>query len=92
MKKIKSIKELRQERNKLRDRQAELEKAIQYDWRDFKDDLKPGYVAGQLLGTVCAKPEKKRNGFSGSLFNSFGSRFIRKMFSTVGGRMRTWFK
>ncbi len=80
MKKIKSIKELRFERNKLLQRQAELEKAIKYDWRDLKDGFKPSNVAGQLLNTVCEKKEKKANGiFTGYL--SLASGYIKKIFS-----------
>ena len=49
MKKFKNAKQLKQEKNRLKMRQAELEKAIKYDWRDVKSSLTPKNIAGQVM-------------------------------------------
>ncbi len=57
-KKIKSIKQLNAEKKRLLQRQAELEKAIRYDWRDVKESLKPKYVAGKVIAKLFDKTEQ----------------------------------
>ncbi len=57
-KRIKSIKQLNAEKKRLLQRQAELEKAIRYDWRDVKDSMKPKYMAGEVIARLFDKTEQ----------------------------------
>lgn len=56
-KKIRSIKQLNAEKKRLRQRQAEVEKAISYDWRDVKESLKPKNITGEVLSRLFDKSE-----------------------------------
>jgi hypothetical protein len=88
MKKIKNIKQLRFERSRLLQRQAELEKAIRYDWRDLKDGFKPLNITDQLFDNDYNNKEKNSRGF----FNSIISSLTSKYFKRAGNKMRAWFK
>ena len=46
------MQELHQEMKLLKTRQAELEKVIQYDWRDLKESAKPRHMADQAVTTL----------------------------------------
>ena len=67
MNKIRSIKSLNAEKRRLEQRRLELEKAIRYDWRDVKESMKPGNVAGRVFAKIFEK--EKQNGDS-SLANT----------------------
>lgn len=49
MKKISSIKQLEEEKQKLFRRQLELEKVIKYDWRDVKESFNPLHIANSII-------------------------------------------
>ena len=51
-KKIRSMKQLNAEKKRLLQRQAELEKAIRYDWRDVKDSLTTKNFTGEVLAKL----------------------------------------
>lgn len=50
--KIRSMKHLKAEKKRLLQRQAELEKAIRYDWRDVKESLTPKNLTGEVLAKL----------------------------------------
>lgn len=55
MKKIKSIKHLRAEKKLIKLRQAALEEKIRTDWKELKEQLKPGNIAKDTIETVLRK-------------------------------------
>lgn len=48
MKKIRNIKQLRREQQRLHDRQAELEKEMRETWKKLKKSMKPHNMAKDL--------------------------------------------
>ncbi|CAN5901395.1 hypothetical protein BH11BAC4_BH11BAC4_21290 [soil metagenome] len=58
MKKIRSIQELKTLKKQLEQRKHELEKSIQYDWRDVKESLQPVNMAKQVFRNVFTLKEK----------------------------------
>lgn len=79
MKKIKNIQELQAEKKKLEERQAELEKAIKYDWRDVKESLKPGNIAGQFFSGFFKRKEKtEQRSFFGGILSKLSAKWFNK--------------
>jgi hypothetical protein len=48
MKKIKNMKQLKEEKKKLAERRRRLEKDIQQSWNGLKENLKPGTLAAGI--------------------------------------------
>ncbi|MBP9098310.1 MAG: hypothetical protein KBF74_05805 [Ferruginibacter sp.] len=61
MKKISSIKQLEEEKQKLFRRQLELEKVIKYDWRDVKESFNPLHIANSIISGFNKKRIAKTN-------------------------------
>lgn len=61
MKKIKSIQQLKAEKKRLRQRQAELEAAIRGNWSHLKEAVKPGNIAKDVFNKR-EKEDKTRAG------------------------------
>ena len=59
MKKIKHIKDIQQEKMRLRIQQLEQEKAIRNNWNELKQDLRPGTLLRHKLADLTRKkPEE----------------------------------
>jgi citrate synthase len=68
VKKIKSIKQLKAEKKRLKQRQAELEEEIRNKWNGLKENLKPmNIVKGTLNGIMKSRTED----------NLYGEGFVR---------------
>jgi len=52
MKKIKSIKQLKAEKKRIKHRQAELEDKIRSNWKELKENLKPVNIVKDTLSSV----------------------------------------
>jgi hypothetical protein len=92
MKKIKSIKHLRAEKRRLQQRQAELEKAIQYDWRDLKESLKPRKAAEEFFSKMFnEKEDKNGSGFFADGVSWLAAKLARKMAERAEEKLGTWF-
>ena len=93
MKKIKSIKQLKAAKKQLKHRQAELEKAIKYDWRDLKENLKPKNVAGQMFSKVFEGDEKQNgHSFVSDSVSEIASILARKLVEKAEDKIGQWFK
>lgn len=55
MKKIKSIKQLKEEKKRLKQQQIGLENKIQTSWNELKEQLKPANMATDTLNEVIKK-------------------------------------
>ena len=93
MKKIKSIRQLKAEKKKLKERRAELEKAIKYDWRDLKESLRPKNVAGQVISNLFDGREKQ-NGhtYITDKVSEMATKFAWKMVEKAKNKIGKWFK
>ena len=95
MKKFKNAKQLKEEKNRLKMRRAELEKAIRYDWRDVKTSLTPKNIAGQVMAGLRSKTEPENRPGSGILSGMalrFASRLASKAEDRLMGKFGKWFK
>ncbi len=93
MKKIKSIKQLRSEKRRLRERRAELEKAIKYDWKDLKDSFQPGKVADDFFsGGSGNKGENNGRSFFSETASQFAASLARKIAEKLQEKFGTWFR
>lgn len=86
--KIKSIQQLKAEKKTLTKRQAELEKAIRYDWRDVKDSLLPQSFASLMLSKVAKEKEKSPDSFLSTLAASLAKNAMQH----VEGKLFKWLK
>lgn len=69
MKKIKSIHQLKAEKKRIKQQQAELEKKIRGNWVDLKESLKPANFAKETYSKIINdKAETNLNG--GNFFKS----------------------
>ncbi len=55
MKKIKSIKQLKYQKNQIKQRQAELEDKIRSNWKDLKENLRPVNIAKDALSSIMKR-------------------------------------
>lgn len=94
MKKIKSIKQLRAEKRKLRQRTSELERKIKNGWEDLKKSFteKADRNYSESPHNGREEYEKKRNGFFEDTFAFIAERFARKMAGKAGEKFGSWFK
>lgn len=95
MKRFKTAKQLNEEKKRLKMRRAELEKAIRYDWRDVKESLRPGNIAGQVFADFSGQKESGPHNESGVL-SEMAARFASKLASKAGEKLKDkagkWFK
>jgi hypothetical protein len=89
MTKIKHICQLKLEQQQLLQRQAELEKAIHYDWRDLKDSLRPKNIAGQVFSKLF---DRKENAFVADGVSQLAARFTKKMVEKAEDKIDGWLK
>ena len=93
MKKFKSIRQLNAEKKWLKERRAELEKAIKYDWRDLKKSLRPMNVAGQVISNLIDRGEnQKGHTFISDTVSEMTARFTRKLVEKTETKIGKWFK
>ena len=95
MKKFKNAKQLKEEKKRLKMRQAELEKAIRYDWRDVKDSLKPKNIAGQVMAGLRGEKEpgnRSESGILSEMAAKFASRLATKAEDKLMGKFGKWFR
>ncbi|HAO46937.1 MAG TPA: hypothetical protein PLZ45_03855 [Ferruginibacter sp.] len=91
MKKIKSIKHLKAEKKRLKQRQGELEKAIRYDWMDVKETLKPRNLAGQAFsGMFDERSAEKKPG--ADLVAEVLTKLAAKAFEKAGDKIGKWMR
>ena len=87
MNKIKNIKQLKEEKKRIKQRQEDLEKKISGNWLEVKDSLRPVNIAKQAIGSILVnKTASVLNG--GSLLKSaltFGLTLMAKKFTTNAG-------
>jgi hypothetical protein len=83
MKKIKHLKDIKQERMRLRIKQLELEKQIQKDWKALKTGMKPSNVLKSKLEEMGESTGSSQSLFSAAL--DYGAAyFSRKMAASAG--------
>lgn len=83
MKKINSIKQLQIEKNRIIQRQEELENKIRGNWKELKESLKPArIIKNSFIEAIIDRKEKELNGES-ALKKSFiyGTSMLAKKFT-----------
>lgn len=83
MRKIKHIKDLKEEKMRLRIRQLELEKEICSSWLDLKESLKPSTLFASKFSTITHKKIKEKGLFSTTLSN--GAAYLTRQFVNATG-------
>lgn len=87
MKKITSIKQLRSEKKRLRQKQEELADKIQRNWKELKEALKPANIARDTFSSIIKK--KTEQNLSGdTVFKStlnYGISLLAKKFTEKAG-------
>ena len=92
MKKIKSKKQLRAEKKRIKIRQAELEKKIRVQWNELKESLRPVNVAKETFRKVVQN-KTEENPEDESVFKStikYGISLLTKKFSDKAGAKFEW--
>ena len=93
MKKIENIKQLKVEKQKLIQKQYELESAIKYDWRDPKGSLMPANISEQFFSKMF--DEKKgiyQNSMVAETLSQLASSFTKKIVVSAENKIREWFR
>jgi hypothetical protein len=92
MKQIKNIRQLMTEKKRLAQRQAELEKAIKYDWRDVKESITPQNIGEQVLGSVFSTSSGKDSaGILAESLSQLAAGFTRKTVQKAEEKIKHWF-
>jgi hypothetical protein len=90
---IKNIRQLKLEKKRLAQRQTELEKAIQYDWRDLKNSMRPKNITGQVLSKLFDTKEGKNDPtFVADGVSQLAARFTKKMVEKAWDKIDGWLK
>ena len=92
MKKIKSKKQLRDEKRRIKIRQAELEKKIRIKWNELKESLRPVNVAKETFRKVVQN-KTEENLEDESIFKStikYGISLLAKKFTDKAGEKFEW--
>ena len=84
MKRIRNIKDLEQEKLKLRIKQLELEKDLDRSWKELRNDLSSNSPVAQDLGTAGFKFKTGSPLLNGVL--NFGAGFLSHRFGVLAGR------
>jgi uncharacterized iron-regulated protein len=89
MEKIKSIKQLNKEKDRLKNRQSELKKLIANDWTDLKTVIKPASIAKRMFEkkTSDDNAADKKNTAS-AIFSLIAARYVLKLIEKAGGFFR----
>jgi len=88
MKKIKSIKQLKAEKKRLRLRQTELEDKIQNDWAELKETIKPVSVMKEAYNKFMDKEAEANLNGEVNIFKStlnYGISLMAKKFTEKAG-------
>jgi hypothetical protein len=88
MKKIKRIKDIEQEKLRLRIRELELEKELRTNWNELRNDLKPRNFIKHKLAAYAGKKEDTGQIFSDAIKLGAGY-FSRKLTEMAGHKMET---
>ena len=89
MKKIKSIKQLRAQKKLIKQRQEELEVKIRADWKELKEQLKPGNIAKDAVESILRKKAAAFTNDGGFIKStlSYGITFLAgKLAETAGNK------
>ena len=81
MKKIKRIKDIKEEKIKLRMKEQELEKGIRNNWIELKEQLRPGVFLQNKLATFTQKDVKDDKFVAGII--SFSLDFLAKKIAKI---------
>jgi hypothetical protein len=84
MKKIRNIKDLEQEKLKLRVRQLELEKQMDHSWKELRNNLSSNSPVAEDPGAAGFKFKTGSPLLNGAL--SFGAGFLSYKFGALAGR------
>ena len=91
MKKIKTVKQLNAEKNRLLNRRHELENAIHYDWIDLKDNISPKKLTKSIFEKNSSTDD---NDTSKSIFtdtlSKLAGRFTEKMAEKTEAKIHKW--
>lgn len=92
MKKIKNIRQLNAEKKRLAQRQAELEKAIKYDWRDVKESLTPQHIGEKVFGTIFGKSaDTNSSDILAESLSHLAAGFTKKTVQKAEEKIKNWF-
>ncbi len=93
MKKINSIKQLKEEKQNLSRRKAELEKAIKYDWRDVKESLNPlSKVNSFFFNTGKNKDSENKPSFIADNISVVVTNYAEKLRVKFEQKLKEWLK
>jgi hypothetical protein len=96
MKKIHSLKELKEEKSHIAHRRRELEERIGNNWNDLKIQLRPVNMAKDALGSMLHRKTKEAENAEGGILKSalsYGAWLLtRKMMNKAGERLNRVFK
>ncbi|HEX4876458.1 MAG TPA: hypothetical protein VFV31_07270 [Chitinophagaceae bacterium] len=84
MKKIKHLKDIRQEKMRLRIRQLELEKQLKKNWKELKTDLKPSGFLKSKLEDLGESPGDKQSFWSAAM--DYGAAYISHKLAARAGK------
>ncbi|MGG9960813.1 hypothetical protein [Ferruginibacter sp. SUN106] len=78
MRKIKNIKQLLQEKQRIKLQQQELERKLQYQWEELKECAKPSSIAANTFSAVLRNTIENKSGNQNLLKNifSFGATIL----------------
>jgi hypothetical protein len=95
MKKIKSIKQLKAEKRRIKERQEELEHTISNNWKELKENLRPVNIVKDTLGTIM-KGKTEDNLYGDGFFKNaitYGVTLLaKKIMDKTGSKLGKMFK
>ena len=89
MKKIKSIKQLKAEKNQIKERQLQLEEKIRMNWKALKEDLRPLNIAKDGLNSMMQQKTAEHlygDGFMRNAFSYGVTLLANKVLNKVGNQ------
>lgn len=95
MKKIRSIRQLKMEKKRIRQEQDELENKIRSNWGDLKNNLRPATIAKDTLSSFIHNKTEQKQQEDGILKSAFtyGLTLLAKKFADkAGNRLNKIFK
>lgn len=90
MKKIKNLRQLKREKERIKQHQEDLEDAIHDNWHELKDDLKPANIAKQVIGNWIRKRTEAKMNAGGILKSTvtYGAAMLAtKLFGRTGNKL-----
>jgi hypothetical protein len=85
MEKIKSIKQLNKEKDRLKNRQSELKNLIASDWTNLKTAMKPAGIAKRMFERKVTDDKKTA---ASAFFSDIAARYLLKLIGKAGGFFR----